>query len=141
MIKKFIVLVVLLGAFGYLSYNAALGYMSQQMTDQVKNEMLAGKEAGDILADPDMQALAEKYSSAMTPEQRENLPFTTKEEATRLLFSKFSMSELYDIANKASGGMSAEEQAEIQAVLESRLSDEEMEALMVIGLDEIRAGF
>ncbi|TMW70435.1 hypothetical protein [Alteribacter natronophilus] len=141
MIGKFVLLLVLLGAFGYLSYNFALDYMSQQMTDQVKSGMIADGDAEALLEDPRVKELAEKYSGELTAEQKESLPFTTKEEATRVLFSKFSVSELYDLASKASGGMSAEDQAQIQELLESRLTEEELEAIMVIGLDEIRRGF
>lgn len=136
------ILCILLGTLGYFGYNLAMDYASDRVADQIRNEVLTDDVAEQLKNNPELQALAEKYSSRdLTKEEKQALPFTTAEEAARVLMTKFSLGELYSIASKASGGMTQEEQAELETKLRSRLTDEELEAMMVIGLDEIQRKF
>ncbi|MBB3108534.1 type IV secretory pathway VirB10-like protein [Paenibacillus phyllosphaerae] len=61
----------------------------------------------------------------------------TKDEASKLLLSKFSKSELLKLAEKANGGLTAEEKKEIKDKLLSRISDSEFKALKVAAVVEL----
>jgi hypothetical protein len=61
----------------------------------------------------------------------------TKEEAFQLVLSKYSMIELKELATKAQGGVSSEEKVKIKASLAERFSEEELQALKVIGIIEL----
>lgn len=65
------------------------------------------------------------------------LAVSTKEEASKLLLSKFSMAELVSLADKARDGLSDTEKTEIKDTLLERLTDDEFEAIKIIAIKEI----
>ena len=63
------------------------------------------------------------------------MPFTTKEEATRVLIKKVGVSELRDIQTQAQEGTISKE--EVIQTLQNKLTEEELTALKVIAYKEI----
>jgi hypothetical protein len=74
--------------------------------------------------------------SVSTKGENKALP-KTKEEAFQLVLSKYSMNELKELATKAQGGVTSEEKTTIRAALTERFSEEELQALKVIGIIEL----
>ncbi|ADU29642.1 hypothetical protein [Evansella cellulosilytica] len=139
--KKFLIILIIIIGVGYGGYRLLLSYTSEELVSQIANEMLTDEVVEEWLSDPSVRQLLEEYKlpASELPEASEvnNLPFTTKEEATKAIVSKFSVEEITEITMQAARGMSADEQAEIERKVLERMSEEELEALMIIGLDQI----
>ncbi|MBB3108536.1 hypothetical protein FHS18_000564 [Paenibacillus phyllosphaerae] len=94
-----------------------------------------GSEDGEGSGSDAGQGSGTGSSSADSPVS--TTPVMSREEAMDLMMDKFSKSELLDLVSKAKGGITAEEKAEMQELLLSRVSEEEMEALKIAALIEI----
>ncbi|MDQ0257254.1 hypothetical protein J2S74_004712 [Evansella vedderi] len=139
--KKFLVTLLILFLLGYGGYRFFITYATDEVFNQVSNELLTEEVVSELLADPEVQTLLEDFQRESTindivTEQRE-LPFHTKEEATKTILNRFSISEITDITAKATRGLTLEEQAELEKLVNERLSEEELEALLIIGLAEL----
>ncbi len=66
-----------------------------------------------------------------------NLPFSSKEEATKVLLKKFSIGEIKDIQYMISNGITTEEKEELFLTIQSKLTEEELLALKVITIKEM----
>ncbi|WP_146035893.1 hypothetical protein [Salipaludibacillus keqinensis] len=139
--KKAIVSLIIMIGLIYGGYQFILGYASDQLVGQVANEVFTDDAMHQLLDDPQVASLIESYQSdkslSTAEVSRESLPFKTKEEATKLVVSKFSITEIREISSKASRGLSKEEQLDLETKVMERLTPEEIEALMIIGLSEI----
>ncbi|WP_053360763.1 hypothetical protein [Bacillus sp. FJAT-27251] len=68
-------------------------------------------------------------------ERKEELPFTTKEEAARVLIKKVGLTRIQEIHTEVEEGSANREQ--IMAEIQSKLSEEEIQALKVIAYKEL----
>lgn len=84
-----------------------------------------------IETDPELQSFIQEAEAANTSE----LPFSTKEEATRVLINKVGISELNDIRVKVQEGTVNKE--EILQEVQEKLTEEEILALKVIAYKEL----
>ena len=104
--KKFFkftfILVILLAVAGYAVYyfgtNLASEKVTEKVTTELKNSGQMDKVKKYIKSDPELKKFVKEAESA----DPTTLPFTTKEEATRVLIKKVGVSELRDIQNKSS---------------------------------------
>ncbi|WP_280768758.1 hypothetical protein [Salipaludibacillus daqingensis] len=140
--KKVIIFIIIMLAISYGGYRILLTYASDQLIDQVKSEVLDEETLDALMKDSDVASMIDNYRGDLPISQgssipKEDLPFTTKEDATKLLVSKFSLGEIRDITSKASRGLTLEEQVELEKKVLERLTPEEIEALLVVGLSEI----
>ncbi|WP_416149076.1 hypothetical protein ACM26V_22965 [Salipaludibacillus sp. HK11] len=140
--KKAIIFIVIIIGLLYGGYRYFLTVASDQMIDQVASELLTEEVINEIIDDPQVSAVIEKYRGEIqsfqeSSIQKEELPFSTKQEATKLLVSKFSFGEIREITTKASRGLTVQEQVELEKKVMDRLTQEELEALLVVGLTEI----
>ncbi|MEI4768248.1 hypothetical protein WAX74_01080 [Psychrobacillus sp. FJAT-51614] len=136
-IKVLLSLIVVIVIIGFGIYYLGPKLVADQVMDKVAVEL---EDSGqlenikkEISSDPQLKAFIEegKYVDSS------KLPFQTKEEATRVLAKKFSISDIQDIQAKARDGMTAEEKQEIFNKLESTLTEEEMLALKVLAYKEL----
>jgi hypothetical protein len=74
------------------------------------------------------------------PNGEQTLSFKSREEVTKFMLSKFSMSELTNLAKKANGGITSSEKAEIRDALLNKLTKEEYDAVKVFGVIELSKG-
>ncbi|MGG3564421.1 hypothetical protein ABES03_22790 [Neobacillus rhizosphaerae] len=65
------------------------------------------------------------------------LKFTSRDQVTTFLLSKFTMNELMSYANAVKGGVTPEKKAEIKATVMQRLTPEEYEALKLFAIIEL----
>jgi uncharacterized protein YxeA len=77
------------------------------------------------------------YSLEQINEEKEELVFTTTEEAMEAVLEHFSLTELISIYQSVRNGADEKKREEIITMLQERFSDEEIEALKVIGFSEL----
>lgn len=129
-----IVLILLVGA-GYGVYYFGTNIASDKVMDAVTNEL---EKSGQIDAvkkeiekDPELKKIIDEGANV----DESKLPFTTKEEATRVLVKKVGISELNNIKNQVQNGTASKE--EILNQVQSKLTEEEMMALKAIAYKEL----
>jgi len=84
-----------------------------------------------IESDPELQAFINNAESV----DESTLPFTTKEEATKVIVKKFGISEIKDLQSRVQEGQVSKE--EILQEVEGKLTEEEITALKVIAYKEL----
>jgi uncharacterized protein YxeA len=77
------------------------------------------------------------YSLEQINEEKEELVFSTTEEAMEAVLEHFSLTELISIYQSVRNGADEKKREEIITMLQERFSDEEIEALKVIGFSEL----
>lgn len=126
---------VLLGIAGFAVYYVGTNIASEKLMDAVTTELENSGEIDNIKemieGDPELKSFIEEASTADANE----LPFTTKEEATRVLVNKVGLTNLNEIRVKVQDGSASKE--EILQEVESKLSEEEILALKVIAYKEL----
>ena len=136
-IKRFamtlVVFVVLIVAAYYFGTNWLADKAMEKVTTQLESSGQLDSVKAEISTNPEVQAYLQDAKTA----DRKSLPIQTKEQATRTVLKKFSVSELQDMQKKAQSGMSAQEQQELLQQVESRLTKEELMSLKVLALDEL----
>ena len=127
--KVLISFIVIIGLVGFAVYYFGPKIVADQVMEKVTVEFENSGQLEsikqEIEKDPQLQAFIEEGKNVDSSQ----LPFQTKEEATRVLLKKFKISDLQEIQAKAKNGMTAEEKQEIFNQIESTLTEEEMLAL------------
>ncbi len=115
--KSFIAFIVIGGLFaiGYYAYTSILSYTSSKIVEEVFDEEL------------------EIHLSEEREFKQSDLPFTTKEEALSVIVRKFSANELTEIAQQVKDGLTEAEKEALFAKYRDRFTDEEWQALLLIG--------
>lgn len=134
-LKFLIIIVILIGGIGYGVYHYGTKFASDKLVKTISTQLEGSgefKKVKDIIeSDPNLKAFIEDAKAADTSK----LPFTTKEEATKVLIKKIGVSELNNIRVQLQEGTASKE--EILKNIEGKLSKEEMEALKVIAYKEL----
>ncbi|MDV2683689.1 hypothetical protein RYX56_04775 [Alkalihalophilus lindianensis] len=127
-------LFILIGVMGYGIYYLGTNIASDRITEGLSSELNYG-QMNEIRTyidnDPDLRVLVEEVAQV----DESKLPFTTKEEATRVLIRKVGITELLNIQTKV-------EQGNVNPVQliddpHSSLTSEEIMALKVIAYKEL----
>ncbi len=134
-IKFLVVIIIFLGVVGYGVLHFGTKFASEKIVDTLSTELENSGQMDEIKNtienDPQLKAYMEEAQTV----DRSTLPFTTKEEATKMLIQKVGITELNDIRVKLQDGSMTQEEA-LQKV-EGKLSDEEIAALKVIVYQEL----
>lgn len=134
-IKFLLIIVIFLGIIGYGVYHFGMKYASDKVVDTISTELEQSGQMDEIKntieSDPQLKSFMEEAKTA----DNSKLPFTTKEEATKVLIQKVGISELNNIRVKVQDGSMTKEQV-IQE-MEGKLTDEEIMALKVIVYKEL----
>jgi hypothetical protein len=134
-IKFLVVSLILLAGLGYAAFYFGTNIASEKIMNEVSTELQNSGEMERIKSsienDPELKAFVEEAKSADTSK----LPFTTKEEATRVLVKKVGVSELNNIRVQVQEGNASKE--EVMQNLQGKLTEEEVLALKVIAYKEI----
>lgn len=133
LVTTIVVLVVMIGAAYYFGTNWLADKAMDKVTTQLENNGQLDSIKEEITNNPDVKAYLQDAQSA----DRSSLPIRTKEQATRTVLKKFSVSELQSMQKKAQSGMTAVEQQQLLQQIESRLTKEELMSLKVLALDEL----
>ncbi|MGE7674476.1 hypothetical protein ACQKMV_12975 [Lysinibacillus sp. NPDC094403] len=134
-IKFLLIIVIILGVIGYGVYHYGMQFASDKVVDTISTELEKNGQMDEIKTtierDPQLKSFMEEAKTA----DSSKLPFTTKEEATKVLIQKVGISELNNIRTKVQNGSMTKEQV-IQE-MEGKLTDEEIMALKVIVYKEL----
>ncbi|HBT71554.1 MAG TPA: hypothetical protein DEB37_04570 [Lysinibacillus sp.] len=134
-IKFLVVMIIFLGVAGYGVLHFGTKFASEKIVDTLSTELESSGQKEEIKNtienDPQLKAYMEEAKTV----DSSTLPFTTKEEATKVLIQKVGITELNDIRVKLQDGSMTQEEA-LQMV-EGKLSDEELAALKVIVYQEL----
>lgn len=133
LVTTVIVLALIVGAVYYFGTNWIADKAMDTVTTQLESSGQLDTVKQEIQGNPEVQAYLKDAKTA----DRSKLPIKTKEQATRTVLKKFSMTELQDMQKKAQSGMTAQEQQELLQKVESRLTEEELLSLKVLALDEL----
>ncbi|GKV65974.1 MULTISPECIES: hypothetical protein [unclassified Sporosarcina] len=135
-IKILLTTIVVLAAVGYGIFYFGSKLAADEVMGQVEAELESNGQLDairqEVKNDPELQTFIAEGS---TIDDRD-LPFTTKDQAVRVLIKKFSVSELAELQSKMKSGMSAGEKQALLAKYESRLSEDELLALKVLAYKE-----
>ena len=133
--KKFIVVILILGLAGYGLYYFGTNVASEKVVDSVSTKLEDSGQMDEVKSfienDPELVEMMKEAESA----DESQLPFTTKGEATRVLVKKVGVTKLQDMQAKVQNGTASKE--EVMQVLNENLTEEEMLALQVIAYKEI----
>ena len=102
------------------------------VTDEIENSGQINEIKKMVADDPELMRFIKEGANV----EESNLPFTTKEQATRVLIKKIGFSELQAIQSNAQKGMTNDEIQELLKDIEGKLTDEEILALKVIAYKE-----
>ncbi len=134
-IKFVLITIIVLGILGYGVYYFGTNMASEKLMDVVSSELENSSEIENfkqtIENDPAVQSYLEEAESV----DESTLPFSTKEEATRVLVKKVGLSEIQDIQSKVQKGQITME--ELIQEIEGKLTEEELTALKVIVYKEL----
>jgi hypothetical protein len=155
-LKKWIITLIallIIGTAVYIGYKLIIDVVAEKMIDHVTHQMLTEEEVESLLKDPQVQKIIKEQlgleyakeivnmnedvatSTELDP-KNQDLP-QTREEAFQLVLGKYSITEVKNLVTKVQGGITPEEEAEFKLALTERLSEEEIDALKVIGFIEL----
>ncbi|MDP1395811.1 hypothetical protein Q8G28_20665 [Lysinibacillus capsici] len=135
LIKFLVVIAIFVGVVGYGVLHFGTKFASEKIVDTLSTELENSGQKEEIKNtienDPQLKAYMEEAKTV----DSSTLPFTTKEEVTKVLIQKVGITDLNDMRVKLQDGSMTQEEA-LQMV-EGKLSDEEIAALKVIVYKEL----
>ena len=131
LIKILAVIVVLLVAIGYGVYYFGTDIASDKIVEELENNGQLAEAKQYVENNPELKQFLSEAEN-VDPEQ---LPFTTKEEATRVVIEKVGVSELTTIRAKAQEGTLSKE--EVLQTLQEKFTEEEILALKAVIYNEL----
>ncbi|WP_156499192.1 hypothetical protein [Fictibacillus phosphorivorans] len=119
---------------GVILYVFTMDYASEKAMTEITKELKSNEdEISKLLEDPEIR----KYIETGKP-PKQNLPFTTKNEAVEFISERYSVQELAGIREKVSKGLNEEEKLAVYEKLLEKVTDDELMALKVVALKEIK---
>ena len=134
LIVSCIILVILIGG-GYAIFAYVKNVASEQILDYVNDELNNSEQLTDIQEVIQSDAKLQSFIAEGEHIVDQELPFETKEEAAKIIINKVGLSDLQTIYSQVQErNISTEEVIEI---LESHLTEEEIQALKALAYQEI----
>ena len=137
--KKFVqflfVIFLLLVGLGFGAYYFGANLASEKLMDTVSSELEHSGKIEQVKQyvenDPELKKNLEEAATV----KQDQLPFTTKEEATRVLIKRVGVSELMDIQTQVQEGTITKD--ELLQKAQEKLTEQEILALKVIAYREL----
>ena len=134
LIVSCLILVILIGG-GYAIFTYVKNVASEQMLDYVNEELDNSEQLTDIQEVIQSDAKLQSFIAEGEHILEQELPFKTKEEAAKVIINKVGLNDLQTIYSQVQErNVSTEEVIEI---LESHLTEEEIQALKAFAYQEI----
>lgn len=136
-LKFLIALAIIVGGLGYGLYYFGTNIASEKIMGVVSSELENSGQIDtlkkELNQNPELNKLVEEGANI----DESQLPFTTKEQATRVLIKKIGLSELQNLQAQAQNGLSEHQLLELINKMTEKLTDEEVLALKVIAYKEL----
>ncbi|WP_223701253.1 hypothetical protein [Sutcliffiella deserti] len=129
--------IVILAGLGFGGYYLVSGFIEDRAVEYVEQDLENSNNISQARAYIDSAPQLKAYISEGSDANLEELPFQTKEQATRVVMQKLSLKELQSIQAKVSKGLTEAEALELAETFESKLTDEELLALKAILYKEL----
>ncbi|GGA79395.1 hypothetical protein [Ornithinibacillus halotolerans] len=134
-IKVLFFIILLFIGLGFGIYYVGTNIASDKLMDVISAELEKSGELENIKQtienDPELKAFIEDAKAV----DEDSLPFTTKEEATRVVVKKLGISGLREIQSEVENGQMTKE--ELLNEIEQNFTEEEITALKVIAYKEL----
>jgi len=134
-IKFLLIILIFLGVIGYGVYHYGTKFASDKISETISTELKNSGQKDEIKTTIEQDPQLKTYMEEAKTADSSILPFTTKEEATKVLIQKVGISELNNIRVKVQNGSMTKEQV-IQE-MEGKLTEDEIMALKVIVYKEL----
>lgn len=135
--KFLITLTIVVGGLGYGLYYFGTNIASEKIMGAVSSELESSGQIDalkkELNQNPELNKLVEEGANI----DESQLPFTTKEQATRVLIKKIGLGELQNLQSQAQNGLSENQLLELINKMADKLTDEEILALKVIAYKEL----
>lgn len=135
-LKISVISVATLGIIGFGIYYYGTNVTSVKILETVSTELEKNGQIeeikNEIENDPEIKYFIEE---GITDIDESKLPFTTKEEATKVLVKKVGVSEIADMKSKYESGTLSKDEA--LQVVQGKLTEEEIMALKIIVYKEL----
>jgi hypothetical protein len=136
-IKWIVVTILFLIGAGFIAYHVGTTFVAEKVVQQVSVHLEENGELNNVLEEMKDNPELEKFLLNATSVDENTLPFTTKEEATKVLLKKVSAEELILIQSIALDGISIEDKGKLLRMFQNKLTEEELLALKVITVKEL----
>lgn len=125
---------------GVAGYQYMFSFAADKVMEKVQEELLTEEYVTKLKEEPIVLELAEQArTEGLHTVDKKALPFSTKEEGLKVVMSKFSIGELKDLAFEAKDGLTETKQRELYETYKDRFTEEEWQALLIIGLEELES--
>ncbi|WP_438312917.1 hypothetical protein [Sporosarcina sp. FA9] len=135
--KFLITLAVVVVGLGYGLYYFGTNIASEKIMSAVSSELESSGQIDtlkkELNQNPALKELVEEGANI----EESQLPFTTKEQATRVLIKKIGLGELQSLQSQFQNGISQNEMLELINKMSGKLTDEEILAIKVIAYKEL----
>lgn len=129
-------LLVLLAA-GYGIYHFGTKIASDKLISALTTELEASGELERIKQHIENNSELKNFLSEGANIDDRTLPFNSKEDAVKVLFQRFDISEINTIQKEFQNGFTAESQENVLSIVQEKLTEEEILALKVIAYREL----
>jgi len=136
-IKRLVAVIIVFAVVIAAAYYFGTNWLADKAMNEVTSQLESSGQLDEVKRELNSNADVQAYLQDAKTADRSKLPIKTKEQATRAVLKKFSVSELADMQQKAQSGMTEAEKQELLQKVESRLTPEELLSLKVLALDEL----
>ena len=134
--KVLFVSAILLGTLSFAGYYVFNKFIEDKAVEYVEKD-LASNDIAVAREYVDNSPALKAYIAEGADADLNELPFQTREEATRLVMQKLSLQEMQQIQAQAANGMTEQEALELIQKFEHKLSEDELLALKAIIYQEL----
>ncbi|MGM8213275.1 hypothetical protein ACLIBH_10910 [Virgibacillus sp. W0430] len=136
-IKFGFVFLFVIGLLGFSVYHFGIKIASENISESITNELEKSGELEEVKQfienDPQLTKLLKEAESV----DEDNLPFTTKEQAAKLIIKKVGIKELKQIQTQFDQGLTTNDIEQIVRKMEGTFTEEELIALKVVAYKEL----
>ncbi|WP_078378847.1 hypothetical protein [Sutcliffiella halmapala] len=137
LIKRLLITVIILGGLGAGVYYLVSKFIEEKAVEYVEQDLPNSNDLTIAREYVDNSPKLKSYLSEGATANLEELPFQTREEATRVIIQKLSLQEIQSIQSKTSNNMTEAEILELASTFEEKLTEEELLALKAIIYKEL----
>lgn len=135
-LKFLFVLFIIFACLGYGLYEFGTQIASEKVVEVVAAEIENNGQLHQFKTLLEQDAEVKHYINEENA-QTEQLPFTTKEEATKTIVQKVGLQTIQEYQSKWQQGLSEQDVQELLSKIEGKFSEEEILALKVIAYKEL----